>query len=219
MSERDKETSVSRREFLEGVAAGTASLGLSSLLASATLASGCASRRLVVRGVCHHDCPDACAWLTTVEDGKVVRFEGDPGHPLTRGSLCPRMSGYPEDVTFNPDRLLYPQRRMGKKGEGRFERVSWEQALGEVADRLRKVVAESGASAVLPYSYAGTEGLVQHDCLSGRFFARLGASRLERNVCGSAGYEGVRATIGTGTGMLPSDAAYSRFILVWGANP
>ena len=173
----------------------------------------------MVRGACHHDCPDTCAWLVTVADGKVVRFEGDPHHPLTRGELCPRMSGYPDDVTFNPDRILHPLRRAGKKGEGRFERVSWDVALGEVADRLKKIVAEHGPTAVLPYSYAGTEGLVQNDALSSRFFARLGASRLERNVCGSAGYEGVAATLGTGLGMLPQDAAWSRLVVVWGANP
>ncbi|HYN05025.1 MAG TPA: molybdopterin-dependent oxidoreductase [Vicinamibacteria bacterium] len=133
---------------------------------------------------------------------------------MTRGPSAPTIL-----VTFNPDRLLHPLRRTGKKGEGRFERVSWDEALGEVADRLKKVIAEHGGAAVLPYSYAGTEGLVQHDALSSRFFARMGASRLERNVCGGAGYEGVAATLGTGMGMLPQDAAWSRLVVVWGANP
>ena len=209
MAASDERPPVSRREFL------AASL----VAASASGLPGCTPRPLVVRGACHHDCPDTCAWLVTVANGKVVRFEGDPHHPLTRGELCPRMSGYPDDVTFNPDRILHPLRRTGKKGEGRFERVSWDVALGEVADRLKKIVAEHGPTAVLPYSYAGTEGLVQMDALSSRFFARLGASRLERNVCGSAGYEGVAATIGTGLGMLPQDAAWSRLVVVWGANP
>jgi len=220
MAANDERPPVTRREFLDQTLSGTATLGLSSLLAaSASLAPGCAARARVVRGACHHDCPDTCAWLTTVEKGKVVRFEGDPDHPLTRGQLCPRMSDYPNDVTFNPDRLLYPRRRNGKKGEGRFERVSWDEALGEVAVRLQKVIAEHGPTAVLPYSYAGTEGKIQGESLAGRFFARMGASRLERNICGSAGYEGVKATLGTGMGMLPSDAAHSRLILVWGANP
>ena len=116
MAASDERPSVSRREFL------AASL----VAASASSLPGCTSRPLVVRGACHHDCPDTCAWLVTVANGKVVRFEGDPHHPLTRGELCPRMSGYPDDVTFNPDRILHPLRRTGKKGEGRFERVSWD---------------------------------------------------------------------------------------------
>jgi anaerobic selenocysteine-containing dehydrogenase len=201
---------VSRREFLE-----TASF----LAVSASALQGCSPRTLVVRGACHHDCPDACAWTTTVENGRVVRFEGDPNHPLTRGWLCNKMSGYPTDVVFNPDRLLHPLRRVGRKGEGRFERVSWDEALGEVADRLKQVVAEHGASAVLPYSFAGTEGLIQGGSLDRRFFARLGATRLVRQICGDAAAEGVTATIGTSTGMLPGDIVHSRFILIWGANP
>jgi anaerobic selenocysteine-containing dehydrogenase len=209
---------ITRREFLDRTVSGT-TLGASSLLAATSLLPGCASRRLVVRGVCHHDCPDACAWLTTVENGKVVRFEGDPGHPITRGELCGKMTGYPTDVVFNPDRLLHPLRRVGPKGEGRFERASWDEALDEVAARLKKVIAEHGPTAVLPYSFAGTEGLIQREALGGRFFARLGASRLERNICGDAAHEGVTATIGTSTGMLPADVAHSRFILIWGANP
>ena len=122
--------------------------------------------------------------------GRVVRFEGDPAHPFTRGRLCARMSGYPDDVVFSPDRILHPLRRTGRKGEGRFERVSWDEALGEVADRLQKIVAEHGPTAVLPYSYAGTEGKIQGESLAGRFFVRMGASRLQRDVCGSAAHSG-----------------------------
>jgi anaerobic selenocysteine-containing dehydrogenase len=200
---------LSRREFLDRSAAA----------ATALVLPGCTGRRAVVRGACHHDCPDACAWLATVEDGRVIRFEGDPTHPLTRGRLCDRMSGYPDDVTFNPDRVLFPLRRAGAKGEGRFERVSWDEALDDVAARLKTIVAEHGGTAVLPYSYAGTEGLVQNRGLDRRFFARLGASRLEREICGSTAAAGLAATMGTDTGILPGDVVHSRFILVWGANP
>jgi anaerobic selenocysteine-containing dehydrogenase len=205
---------LTRREFLDRSLVGTAGASL-----AATVLPGCTARPLVVRGACHHDCPDTCAWLTTVKNGKVVRFEGDPDHPLTRGRLCDRMSGYPTDVTFNPERLLHPLKRVGAKGEGRFERVTWEQALDEVAARLKSVVAEHGATSVLPYSYAGTEGLLQGKSLDRRFFARLGASRLEREICGSAAHAGLEATIGTSDGILPGDVVHSRFILVWGANP
>jgi anaerobic selenocysteine-containing dehydrogenase len=191
----------------------------SALVAEASLVPGCASRRTVVRGACHHDCPDGCSWLTTVENGRVVRFEGDPEHPFTRGRLCARMSGYPDDVVFSPDRILHPLRRTGKKGEGHFERVSWEEALGDVAARLQKIVAEHGPTAVLPYSYAGTEGYIQGRSLADRFFVRMGASRLQRDVCGSAAHSGLTSTLGTSTGILPGDLAHSRFILVWGANP
>jgi anaerobic selenocysteine-containing dehydrogenase len=201
---------VTRRKFLAVSSA---------VVAEASLGPGCASRRTVVRGACHHDCPDGCSWLTTVEGGRVVAFEGDPRHPFTRGRLCARMSGYPDDVVFSPDRILYPLRRAGRKGEGRFERVSWDEALKEVAGRLKKLIEEHGATAVLPYSYAGTEGYIQGRSLSDRFFVRMGASRLQRDVCGSAAHAGLTATMGTSTGILPSDLAHSRFILVWGANP
>jgi anaerobic selenocysteine-containing dehydrogenase len=204
---------ITRRDFLDRTLAGTAGAGLSSAL------TGCTPRRLVVRGACHHDCPDTCAWLTTVEKGRVVRFEGDPAHPLTQGRLCDRMSGYPLDVTFNPERLLHPLKRTGAKGEGRFGRVSWDEALDAIAARVKAVVAEHGATAVLPYSYAGTEGFVQGKSIDRRFFARLGASRLEREICGSAAHAGLEATIGTSDGILPADVVHSRFILVWGANP
>ena len=139
--------------------------------------------------------------------------------PFTRGRLCARMSGYPEDVVFSPSRLLHPLRRTGKKGEARFERVSWDEALEEVAGRLKAIIAEHGPTAVIPYSYAGTEGLVQGRALSDRFFARMGASRLQRDVCGSAAHAGLSATLGTSTACLPADLAHSRFILVWGGNP
>lgn len=155
---------VSRRRFLSVSSA---------LVLEASLAPGCSSRRTVVRGACHHDCADGCSWLTTVEDGRVVRFEGDPDHPFTRGRLCARMSGYPDDVAFSLDRILHPLRRTGRKGEGRFERVSWDEALRDVAVRLQRIVAEHGPSAVMPYSYAGTEGLIQRESIAGRFFVRM----------------------------------------------
>ncbi len=209
-----------RRRFLKTGLAGTAAVGASGALAGSLLSQiGCAPQPAIVRGACHHDCPDACAWLVTIEDNQAIALQGDPAHPVTRGALCPRMDGFIDDVVYNPDRLLHPLKRVGPKGEGRFERVGWDQALDEVAGRLQTILAESGPTAVLPYSYYGTEGIVQAESIDRRFFARLGATRLERNVCGSAGSEGLAATMGTYQGILPDDVIHSRFILIWGANP
>ncbi|MBA2595215.1 MAG: molybdopterin oxidoreductase family protein [Chloroflexia bacterium] len=172
----------------------------------------------VVRGACPHDCPDTCAWLVTVEDGVAVKLVGDPDHPITRGGLCAKVNPYLERV-YSPERVLYPLRRVGKKGEGHFARVSWDEALSGIAARLRDTIAHDGPAAILPFSYLGTMGLIQGSSLDRRFFARLGATRLERSVCGGAGSAGVSAVNGTALGMLPHDLEHSRFIIVWGGNP
>ncbi len=171
----------------------------------------------VVRGACPHDCPDTCAWRVTVDGGRAVELVGDPDHPFTRGGLCAKVDPYLERV-YSPERVLYPLRRVGPKGEGRFERIGWDAALEHVAARLRATIDEHGASAILPYSYMGTQGLVQGSSLDRRFFARLGATRLVRAICGSTGSSGVSAVLGSGTGMLPEDLAHSRFIVLWGTN-
>ena len=211
MSHAERKATPSRREFLDA--------SLSGGIGAASLVSACSAGVSTVRGVCHHDCPDACAWLVTTRNGKLVKLEGDRNHPITRGTLCGKMDQYLTDVVSNPDRLLYPLRRVGPKGEGRFERVSWDQALDDVAARFRRIIQEDGATAILPYSYGGTEGVVQSGSIASRFFARLGATRLVRSVCGDAGSAGVTATMGTTTGILPEDIVHSRFVLIWGANP
>ena len=172
---------------------------------------------LTVRGGCAHDCPDSCAWLVTVEEGVAVRLRGDPSHPYTRGALCAKVSRYLDRV-YSPQRLLHPLRRVGHKGEGRFEQVPWDEALAEIGDRLRTVVAESGGEAVLPYSFAGNMGLTQYRGLDRRFFARLGASRLARTVCGGTATAGIEATMGYGPGALPQQMRHSRYIVLWGTN-
>lgn len=171
----------------------------------------------VIPGACPHDCPDRCAWLVTVEGNRAVKLAGDPDHPFTRGTLCAKVNHYLDRV-YSPDRVLHPLRRTGAKGAGAFERVSWDDALHEIATRLRQVIARYGPTAILPYSFSGTQGQLQSDTMSGRFFSRLGATRLERTVCGSTGSAGVEATIGTTMGMLPEDLALSRLILLWGTN-
>ena len=132
-----------------------------------------------VRGACPHDCPDTCAWQVTVADGVAVKLVGDAAHPITRGGLCAKVNYYLARV-YSPDRLLSPMRRSGPKGEGRFERVSWDEALDDVVHRLQEIAATHGPTAVLPFSYLGTEGLIQGQSVETRFFSRLGATRLVR---------------------------------------
>ncbi len=147
-----------------------------------------------VRGACPHDCPDTCALLTTVENGIAIKVQGNPDHPHTAGTLCTKVSRYPER-TYHPERILTPLRRVGPKGAGQFEAVSWEQAIADIAARLGAIAARA-PEAILPYSYAGTMGLVQGDSMSSRFFHRLGASLLERTICSTAGGEGLTQTLG-----------------------
>lgn len=172
----------------------------------------------VVRGACHHDCPDTCAWQVTVEDGVATKLVGDPEHPFTHGGLCAKVNGFLADRVYSPDRLLWPLRRTGAKGSAAFARVSWDEALEDIARRLGAIVGDSGAEAILPYSYIGTQGMVQGMAMDARFFARLGASRLERTVCGNNGQAGLAATIGVDAGIDPEDIEHSRLVILWGTN-
>ena len=169
-----------------------------------------------VRAACPHDCPDTCAMLVGVRDGVAVQLRGDPSHPTTGGALCTKVSRYLER-TYHAGRVLQPLRRAGPKGSGRFEPVSWEQALGDIAGRLR-ALAEVDAQSILPYSYCGTMGLVQGESMAARFFHRLGASRLDRTICSSAGAEGLRQVLGGLVGMDVEQFANSRLIVIWGSN-
>ncbi len=171
-----------------------------------------------VLGACPHDCPDTCSLLTTVKGGIAIKVQGNPKHPHTGGALCTKVSRYPER-TYHPERILHPLRRVGPKGAGRFERVSWDAALTDIAARLGAIAAApDGAQAILPYSYAGTMGLVQGDSMSARFFHRLGASLLDRTICSAAGGEALTQTLGAKVGMRLEFFAQSRLILIWGSN-
>ncbi len=180
-------------------------------------APGAPASDAVVRGACPHDCPDTCALLTTVEGGRVVRVAGNPDHPPTHGTLCTKVSRYAERL-YHPDRVLTPLVRVGRKGEGRFEPVDWDTALDAIASRLAAIAARD-PQAVLPYSYAGTMGLVQGEGMAARFFLRLGASRLDRTICAAAGGAALAATYGAKVGMHVEQFAHSRLILIWGSNP
>jgi len=169
-----------------------------------------------VRGACPHDCPDTCALVTTVQDGVALQVRGNPEHAHTAGVLCHKVSRYTER-TYHPERLLEPLRRVGPKGSGRFEPVSWEAALDDIARRLQAIAARD-PQAIVPYSYAGTMGLVQSESMAGRFFHRLGASRLDRTICSTAGGEALVHTLGAKIGMKVEFFAEAKLILVWGSN-
>lgn len=179
-------------------------------------ANGSAAR--LVRGACPHDCPDTCAVITEVVDGKAVAFRGDPDHPITDGWVCGKVRPYFDHV-YHPDRLLHPLRRVGPKGSGRFERISWDEAIGTIGDRWRAIIAEHGAEAILPYSYSGTLGLVQMTVSSGRFWNRLGAGQLERAICGDAAQLAVEMTLGARHSPPYTDVAHSKLVIIWGHNP
>ncbi len=169
-----------------------------------------------VQGLCPHDCPDTCAIRTEVRGGVALRVTGDPTHPTTRGVLCTKVSRYVER-TYHADRLLHPLKRVGPKGSGRFERASWDEALEAIAARLARIAARD-PQRILPYSYAGTMGLVQGEGMAGRFFNKLGASRLARTICAEAGSVGLQYTLGDRLGPEMQAAVDARVIVFWGAN-
>jgi len=167
--------------------------------------------------VCALDCPDCCSVLVTVENERGVKLRGNPQHPVTRGFLCGKVAQYLERE-YSPGRLLYPQRRIGAKGEGRFQRIGWDEALDTIAARLHRIADTAGPEAVLPYSYAGTMGLLNFGGMDRRFFHRLGASRLDRTICSTAGMVGMTEALGIRYGTEPEQFRHARLILAWGAN-
>ncbi len=169
-----------------------------------------------VLGACPHDCPDTCSFVTTVQDGVALKVQGNPAHPMTDGVLCAKVSRYTER-TYHPERVLSPLRRVGPKGSGRFEPVGWDEALDDIAARLAAIAARD-PQAILPYSYAGTMGLVQGESMAARFFHRLGASLLDRTICASAGAEALTQTLGGKLGMKVEHFAQAKLILIWGSN-
>ncbi len=167
--------------------------------------------------VCPHDCPDTCVMTVTVEDGRAVDLGGDPEHRFTQGFLCAKVNRYLERV-YSPDRILHPLKRVGPKGEGRFARITWDEALDTIAGRFHEIIAAHGPQAILPYSYAGNMGLLSYGSMDRRFFQALGASLLARTICSSAGAAGLKATVGKSIGFDPEAIVHSRFIVAWGAN-
>ncbi len=178
----------------------------------------------VIHAACPHDCPDACGVLITVEDGRATRIQGDPAHPVTRGFLCAKVAKYLDRV-YSPQRVLYPLRRIAPKGPASaagesacFQRISWDEALDTIAIRFRQIVSEFGGEAILPYSYGGTLAALSNASMDCRFFARLGASQLDRTICSEAGGEGLKSVLGVKLGTEPEQFRHARLIIAWGAN-
>ncbi len=173
---------------------------------------------VVAHGVCPHDCYDTCGLEVTAQDGVIRQIRGERRHPVTRGFLCFKVNHYLDRV-YHPDRVLHPLRRVGAKGSGRFERISWEEAMGEIGERLRAIVIESGGEAVLPYSFAGNMGLLSRTGMDRRFFHSIGASALERTICTAAAEAALTRVYGQRLGPDPETLPYGRLILLWGTNP
>ncbi len=182
----------------------------------------------MVHAVCSHDCPDSCGVLVTVDElsGRATKVQGDPAHPVTRGFLCGKVAKYLDRV-YSPDRLLYPLRRKQGVAKGplphggeadAFERISWDEALGEIAERLTRISAEHGPESVLPYSYAGTIGQLGYGSMDRRFFYRLGASQLDRTICATAGTAALKSVYGARLGTRPEDFARAGLVIAWAAN-
>lgn len=178
----------------------------------------------VVHAACPHDCPDACGVLITIEDGRATRIQGDPKHPVTRGFLCAKVAKYLDRV-YSPARVLYPMRRKKTvaKGSGSrdfadFDRISWDEALDEITRRFQEISTEFGSEAILPYSYGGTLGVLNSSSMDRRFFHRLGASQLDRNICSAAGEFAIKSVYGIKMGTEPEQFRHSKLIIAWGAN-
>jgi len=179
----------------------------------------------VVHAACPHDCPDACGVLITIEDGRATKIQGDPAHPVTRGFLCAKVAKYLDRV-YSPGRVLYPMRRVVSKGpcgagisaRPAFERITWDEALDEITQKFKRIIAEFGSESILPYSYGGTLGALNGASMDRRFFHRLGASQLERSICSTAGEEGIKSVVGVKLGTEPEQFAHSRYIIAWGSN-
>ncbi|MDM8531296.1 molybdopterin oxidoreductase family protein [Anaerolineales bacterium HSG25] len=171
-----------------------------------------------IHGACPHDCPDTCGVITEVKNGQAIKFYGDPEHTITQGWLCAKVRPYLEHV-YHPDRLQTPLRRIGSKGAGKFAEISWAEAISEIGQQWRTIIAKHGAESILPYSYSGTLGLVQMGVCNTRFWNRLGTSQLERAICGAAAEYAVQLTIGARHAPRYQDVADSRLVIIWGNNP
>lgn len=170
-----------------------------------------------VIGACPHDCPDTCSMLVKVQDGKVTGVQGNPVHPFTQGRLCAKTNHYQERV-YHADRILHPLRRTGPKGSGEFERISWDEALATIASKWKAIIAEDGPTAILPYSYLGTQGLVNGLTVGDPFFNKLGATVSERSFCDSGASTAYVMTVGPTPGMDPESFQHSRLIILWACN-
>ncbi|WP_169081481.1 molybdopterin-dependent oxidoreductase [Paenibacillus sp. PL91] len=170
-----------------------------------------------VRSVCPFDCPDTCGLSVTFEEGKITKITGDTEHPVTRGAICNKVRQL-NDRVYHPERLLYPMRRTGPKGSLSFERITWEEAYAEITERMKSIIDEHGAEAILPYSFYGNMGVLNAEGMDRRFFHRLGASQLDRTICNAAGSAGYSYTMGGSIGIDPEDTVHTKLFIIWGCN-
>jgi anaerobic selenocysteine-containing dehydrogenase len=171
----------------------------------------------VFPSVCSLDCPDQCGLLVHKQDGKIVKIQGDPNHPVTKGNICNKVRNMTERI-YDPKRLKYPMKRTGAKGEGKFERISWDEAIETIASKWKELIETDGPESILPYSFYGNMGRLSAEGMDRRFFHRLGASLLDRSICSSAGSEGYKYTMGGSFGIDPEDTIHSKLIIFWGIN-
>jgi anaerobic selenocysteine-containing dehydrogenase len=171
----------------------------------------------VFKSVCPLDCPDQCGLLLHKVDGRVVKVEGDPDHPVTRGNICNKVRNMAERI-YDENRLKYPMKRIGAKGEGKFERISWDEAIATITSKWKALIETRGPESILPYSFYGNMGLLNAEGMDRRFFHRIGASQLDRSICSSAGSVGYRYTMGGSYGIDPEDTIHSKLIIFWGIN-
>ena len=168
-------------------------------------------------GACPHDCPDTCAMLYELKDEKLARVSGNPDHPMTRGGLCVKLKNY-EERHYHPDRLLYPHKRVGKKGKKEFERISWGEALKTITDKWKSIINEYGPQAIIPYSYLGNQGLVHGLNGGDSFFNKMGATVCERTFCGEGSCTAWLSTVGPTAGLDPESYVHSKYIVIWACN-
>ncbi|MHB1546973.1 MAG: molybdopterin-dependent oxidoreductase, partial [bacterium] len=166
--------------------------------------------------VCPHDCPDTCALKVKIENGTVVKVEGDSSHPVTRGIICEKVRAYPERIYEN--RILYPMRRTGKKGSGKFKKITWDDAIDGIAEHWKELISKCGPESIMPYSYGGTEGIINKSSMDRRLFNKIGATILDRTICSTAGSLGYQLAYGASKGVNPLDTVNAKLIILWGIN-
>lgn len=171
----------------------------------------------VFPAVCPLDCPDTCGLLLHKEDGKIVKVTGNPAHPVTKGAICNKVRNMTERI-YHPERILYPLRRTGAKGEGKFERMTWDEAIGEIAGRFTELIRDYGSESIMPYSFYGNMGALSVDGMDRRFFHRIGSTRLDQGICNAAGNVGWKYTMGFMGGKSPEETAKAKLFIVWGQN-
>ena len=168
-------------------------------------------------GGCPHDCPDTCAMIYEIKDNKLISVKGNKDHPYTRGGLCVKVKDF-DKKHYHPDRLLYPLKRVGAKGEKKFERIKWSEAIKTITDKWKEIIKEYGPQAIMPYSYLGNQGLVHGLNGADAFFNKMGATVCERTFCGEGSCTAYLTTVGPTAGVDVESYIHSKYIVIWACN-